>query len=1173
MAAVAGLALALSAELRLGAQVGPIISEFMAANTSTLADQDGDFSDWIEVFNPGPGAVNLGGWFLTDDPAFLGKWKFPATNLAAGRFLVVFASGKNRAVAGQPLHTSFQLDDAGEYLALVAPDGVTIAHQFSPVFPPQVEDLSYGVAGVGISTNVFVQSGAPARWLVPTETEGLPAAWATTNFDHATWSSGLTGLGFSAVATNLIKTNLSSAMVGVNASVLARIPFGIPVEEMPRLDRLTLRMKYDDGFVAYLNGVEIARRNAAAVPAWNATATAAHPLSGTMPFEDIDASAFIGLLQEGENILAIHGFNVSPSDASFLLLSELVGTETTILPESYFNPPTPGTTNSTAFLGVVADTKFSVDRGLYSAPFSVEITTDTAGAVIRYTTNGSLPSAVTGLVYNGPIPISRTTVLRAVATKPGYLSPAADTQTYIFLSNVVTQSAQSAVVAGFPSTWSGYGSADYDMDPRIIGTDTAAMEASLRSLPSVFITSTVSNLFDATNGIYSHPTSGGVAWERPASLEMIATNGATEFQVNCGLRIQGGYFRQASVTHKHSLRVLFKQAYGPGRLHHDLFEEPEAVKEFDSLIFRAGANDGYAWADAKDTEQFIRDGFGRHLQLGMGHVAPHGKMVHLYLNGLYWGLYDLVERPNEDFSASYFGGAPEEWDANHAGEIASGDLQTWSAFIGLLQQTLSLTNYQKVQGNSPDGTRNPAYPVYLDRLDYIDYMIVNIWGGNWDWPNKNFWFGRKRTADSTGFKFYTWDYENTMGNNLGRSPINMVAPRSDIENTWVGQPHYYLKNLAEYRLDFADRVHRYFFNGGLLTPPVLISRYRALADSVQAGVLSETARWGDDNLNPPQDLSDWLRERDWILGSYLPARTDVVMQQFRSAGLYPATAAPSFSPRGGFITNGFALAMSHTNAGGVIYYTLDNTDPRRPGGAVSALAQAYGGPLALATAVRVKARVLDGTTWSALNEADFFLPDPPLLRVTELMYHPAAPSAAEVAAGFADPDDFEFVELRNVGPTPVSLASISFVEGISFMFNGGTLAAGERVLLVRNALAFTLRYGSAANVAGAYSGKLDNAGERLRLQDAQGRTIQDFSYKDGWHPITDGFGFSLVIAEETAPAAAWDNQAGWRASRALGGSPGLPDPAPSAPPRVVINEVLSRPVAPDKVTARVGQPR
>jgi len=145
----------------------PYISEFMASNTRTLADENGFFPDWIEIYNPSAFAVNLDGWSLTDNNNNLTKWKFPATNLPSGGFLVVFASGNNRRIPGARLHTDFQLTGGGEYLALVKPDGTTIASQFSPVFPQQVSDVSYGFAQAGsppdysVSTAVFFTAPTP----------------------------------------------------------------------------------------------------------------------------------------------------------------------------------------------------------------------------------------------------------------------------------------------------------------------------------------------------------------------------------------------------------------------------------------------------------------------------------------------------------------------------------------------------------------------------------------------------------------------------------------------------------------------------------------------------------------------------------------------------------------------------------------------------------------------------------------------------------------------------------------------------------------------------------------------------------------------------------------------------------------------------------------------------
>ncbi|MGB0952645.1 MAG: CotH kinase family protein [Planctomycetota bacterium] len=124
----------------------PLVSEFMASNQGALLDEDGDSSDWIEIHNPGPGALDLGGYCLSDDPNDLARWSFPSpTMLAAGDSLVVFASDKDRAVSGQELHTDFKLSAGGEYLALTMPDGVTVAHDYAPAFPQQYEDTSYGL--------------------------------------------------------------------------------------------------------------------------------------------------------------------------------------------------------------------------------------------------------------------------------------------------------------------------------------------------------------------------------------------------------------------------------------------------------------------------------------------------------------------------------------------------------------------------------------------------------------------------------------------------------------------------------------------------------------------------------------------------------------------------------------------------------------------------------------------------------------------------------------------------------------------------------------------------------------------------------------------------------------------------------------------------------------------
>jgi hypothetical protein len=166
--------------------VGPIITEFMADNANTLQDEDGAYSDWIEVYNPTDAPVSLAGYHLTDDDDVLDMWTFPDVTLAARGFMVVFASGNDRVDAGE-LHTNFRLSLDGEYLALVAPDGATIQTEFFPNYPAQHEDVSYGVEQ-GTNGVTLLGPETLGRALVPTAANGpgLGLSWTSRTFNDAT---------------------------------------------------------------------------------------------------------------------------------------------------------------------------------------------------------------------------------------------------------------------------------------------------------------------------------------------------------------------------------------------------------------------------------------------------------------------------------------------------------------------------------------------------------------------------------------------------------------------------------------------------------------------------------------------------------------------------------------------------------------------------------------------------------------------------------------------------------------------------------------------------------------------------------------------------------------------------------------------------------------------------
>ncbi len=960
------------------------ITEFLASNTRILMDQDREYSDWIELHNPTPDPVNLGGWFLTDRLDDLTQWRFPSTNLAPNGFLVVFASGKNRATAGAQLHTNFRLSATGEYLALVRPDGLTIASHFAPAFPEQDADISYGT------------------------------------FQEANY---------------------------------------------------------------------------------------------------------------------------------------------------YFLQPSPGAANTAGFVARVADTKFSHDRGFHDAPFSLTISCATPDAQIRYTTNGSPPSATNGLVYSAPLPITATTCLRAIALRPGHLPSNIDTQTYLFVDDIIRQATNGVAPPGWPSSW-GQNTVDYGMDPDVVNHPNyrATIRDDLKSIPSFSIVTDLKHLFNPSTGIYANPSGDEIAWERPTSLELIHPDGADGFQIDCGIRIRGGFSRSTQ-NPKHAFRFFFRSEYGAAKLNYPLFGD-EGAASFEKIDLRTGQN--YSWSFQNDSRCIqLRDQFSRDAQLAMGRPAKRGRFYHLYVNGLYWGLYNTDERADAAYGASYFGGREEEYDTikvdpdiGYIIEATDGTQHAWRRLWNAATNGFAAdANYQRVQGRNPDGSRNPAYENLLDVPALIDYMLVVLYGGNLDAPISNFlgnsspnnFFAVRHTNGLTGFRFFAHDSEHTLLNvNEDRTGPYAAGDPTRGSNLSKSNPQYLWQRLQanpEFRVLVGDHVHRHFFNGGVLTPEACATRFLARSNEIYRAMVCESARWGDAKNSTP-----YTRDGHWIpamntVATFLRNRSAVVLQQLRTDNLYPTVTAPSFNQHGGPIPHGFSLTLSAP--AGTLYVTLDGSDPRLPGGNPSPAARIYAGPLTLTESADVRARLRSGTTWSALNEASFIVIQTYRdLFITEIMYHP--PDDATL-----DGDELEFLELKNVGDSELDLSGVHFTNGIAFRFpNGSRLPPGAFAVLASNADAFTRRY-PATPLAGTYSGRLANSGERLTLAHAVGTPIFSVAYRDdqGWPTAADGLGFSLV---PTLPNVNPDPDLPlhWRASAHPGGSPGADDPAIGIP-QILVTEILT----------------
>lgn len=1192
--AYGGLALeALEARELLSAN--PIINEFLARNDGGYPDDegrdgDGGSPDWIEILNAGDESVDLAGYALTNDATNLHKWVFPSVDLDPGQYLLVFASGQsdpNYVDAGGYLHTNFTLRRSGDYLALTDPSGVKRSEFGSAdaPFPEQLTNVSYG----GAQSFTVFDTSIPTRYWQPLN-DSVDSTWTDPDFDAEAhgFAVGTGALGFEtrpndgANFTGLIDTEVPDSV----HALYVRYEFDL--NSAAAISDLTMQLNYDNAYVAYLNGVKVAEDSAPALLGWFSQATGRGRSDRDIvegPIE-ISLSEHRDALRDGTNVLAIHVMN-DIADRDDLLLtaalyagaSDLEAATGEAARVGYLTTPTPGKANGrndAVFSGFVEDTRFDVDRGFYTEPFQLQITTDTLDAVIRYTTDGSTPTADYGTVYSGPITISTTTPLRAAAFKEGFLPTNVDTQTYIFVNDVVNQG---NTPDGYPTQWGlGIGPAvpaDYEMDPEITQNPAYRdiMDDALLQIPSVSIVTDIANLFDPEIGIYQNAEAEGVQWERPASVELIYPDGTVGFQEDAGLRIQGGASRLTTRSPKHSFRLLFKSEYGNSKLQHRWFTEDTAVDQFDTIILRAGFNQSWIHhntflGDNRGRAQYVRDQWAKDTQRAMGYAAPHNTYAHLYINGMYWGLYNPTERPTDDFAASYFGGEKDEYDVYNSGELLDGTPDAWNRL------------WEEAEDDLSDPAEYAELAQILDIEAYIDYMIINHYGGNADWDDHN-WYATRRRTDDGKWYFYMWDSE-----------FLFIGLNDDATNTSDG-PRYparllrYLSANDEFRMLYADHLQRHLFNDGVLTVDNVVDRWEARSSQITDAIVGESARWGDYRRDventlggQPQVLLErdvqWVTERNRLLNEYFPYRGDVVLEQYRNDDLFPSIAAPELNQHGGVVSRNLPIRL--TADLGTIYFTTDGTDPRLPGGAVAPGASTFDASFTITGDTTVKARALHDGEWSALTEADFTPASEFPLRITEINYHPydanSVPGASDAAA---DDDRFEFLELMNVGNQPINLAGVQLTrstvrgdeQGIAFQFAAQELAAGQRTVIVRDREAFQSRYGTSIPIAagndgaegtdGEFGGRLSNEGEQLTLADASGQLIQQFAYRitGDWPARANGLGSTLEIVNPTGSVT---DPANWRSSVDFGGSPGR---GGAAAPTIVINEVLANTAGPD----------
>jgi hypothetical protein len=949
-----------------------------------------------------------------------------------------------------------------------------------------------------------------------------------------------------------------------HATCYLRLPFVVDNPQLYR--RWWLRVQYNDGFVAWLNGEEIVRRNAPASLAWDSAATNARPGADSLAFEVLNLAAFENLLVPGTNLLAFQALNVAPDDKDFLLVPMLdalsLGNPTNVL--AYFTLPTPGSEN------VVGTTEL--------------------GPILK------------NAGHQPPQPRTNEALLVTVRVAPAFGLVTNVTLHYrVIYSDEVTlpmfddgahddgAAGDGLYAAAIPAGAAGAGQM---LRYRITAQDSAGRASRL----PLFHDLLESDEYFGTVGLDPSITTPlpVIQWfvQSPSLAE-------TDTGTRCSVFYHGELYDNVFVrirgeTARSWPKKSYKLDFNPG--HHFLLRD--GLARLEEINLNTTYTDK-SYVRAVLAYQHFRDA---------GLPCEEIFHVHLRQNGPFYSVCLFTEQVDDDFLSRH--------GLNPNGALYKGVAGSYmDTAAGFEKKTRLGEDFADLQALvSGAALTGPALEAFLfDNLDVpgvLNFMATVAVSQNIDACNKNYYLYRE-TEGTREWRYLPWDIDLTFGPNALNTDV-MVYNQQDT-NAPACASHPFI-GARPYQLH-ANKYNR-LLEAVVNTPrtrAMLLRRIRTLADQylatayfpdrlnqlvslIQTDVLADRARWGA-RAHFAGTTYTLAQATDRIRNEYLiprlPYLTGTNIGGVGAANLaaQPPNAAASiaaveFNPSSGnqaeeylCLTNPgpFALDLSGWRLAGAVQFTF------KPGTVLAASNALYVSPDVNAFRARATgprdglALFVQGNYQGRLSARGepvelqdrfgrpvqtFTYPGAPseaqrYLRITELMYNPAP-----LAGNTNDAQQFEYVELKNMATNVVlDLTGVRFGNGIEFNFTGSAvthLAPGQTVVVVRNLDAFTARYGSGWPIAGPYTGALENNGERLTLLDASGEEVLDFRYDNAWHPITDGLGFSLVVVDEWAEPDAWDRKSQWRPSAQLQGSPAGSDPAPPVLASIVIHEALTR---------------
>lgn len=1148
----------------------PVISEFCASNQNGLKDEDGDRPDWVEIYNPDATPANLTDWYLTDNAGAKTKWRFPSVTIPANGYLVVFASDKNRRVPGQPLHTNFALGAGGEYLGLIMPDGQTAVSEYSPSFPGQFADLSYGIPSNEAPVTLLAETSS-CQWIVPSSASSPPSTWIQPGFSPSGWNTATLGIGYDTnpSGTNYLTQigtggNTQSAMSGIRNSCYLRVPFTVPAGTQPL--SLKLRLKYDDGFIVWLNGQPLMsggtqlRRNCPTPVVWDSTANGSHADNLSVIFEDFDITESAGLLVTGQNVLCVQVLNQGLTSSDLLLRPEISGTVAqsgVSQTPGYFATPTPGAKNAgPSGMVIPQSVTFSRNAGTFTGSFSLSLGGAISGQQIHYTTDGSVPTSASTL-YSAPFTVSASETVRARIYDPATGAYGFTGARFYELLNA-NLSSYGSTGQPFKSALpivvlNNRGGGEIGDTPEDVRMQVYDRDAS--GYASLATTGTPATYYGAIN-IRGRSSSGFP--KKSYGIELHDENGAGIDASVLGMpagedwALVGCYDYDRAFSRNAWIYEMSRQA---GRW--------SARTRLVEVFFNQNGGDlSYTSADYRGVYilcETIRRGENR---VDIADMEP-GMTTQPGISGGY--IFKVDPPEGDEYSWKTTRNLPPTGSGGdnlviHRPKLADLSTQQKDYMKGYFQSFEDALFNESAVNFSTRTYRN-----YIDSASWADHSIFNSLAKNVDALRLSAYFYKDRNGKM--FAGPLWDFDRS---------VNSTDSRDNDPNSWNGSgdsTNYFtfawwekLFLDVEFKQTYVDRWQK-LRSGPLATTNV---------NSVFDGYLAEFkpadtdnpasrdyARWygaGSNNISTEINaMKSWLSTRSaWIDGQFAAQPTIVRASGPVDAGLGTTITVPS---------------------GTTVYYTTDGTDPRGEGGGFSASAQAYSGSIPINATMTLTARAwrsgsyaTPATNWSGPVQALYLVNEAyataATLQVSALNYHPLDPDAAEITAmPEVVGSDFEWIELKNTSAGAINLDGVTLAQGApvsAVTLAPFTLAPGARAVIVRNAQAFTLRYGAAAaaRIAADWEGdaSLDNGGASVNLRDRNGASIATFNYNDegDWPLRADGEGSAL----EYTALSSYSDPFSWRASDSVHGQPGITQlPALST---VVVNEILANSVLPQQ---------